>query len=460
MRKLILLTLLFSTFFGGLTAQNISPEQIDQIKRNARKNNHITVNYRGKIIKSIFSHASSGGFLKGVIFQNSNGDLIELTIPYNRGIELYPMIGSNKQVDVTVRGDEKLLEDYGFKGTDIKDLEKELHKKITGQGHLKLIVQDSDTLVIEDEKRNSYFPRLFLTQAYETLINIEVSDRVKVSNKQSILLLKNGDSLFVNKQIADNKEKIDLEKVSYVRPIKDHIDGYFYKSTNSFQMAYGLIFQISGYDVIRLPSAGLVSMFLENQKGEFISLFPDESGLISYVQTESSNKKIDYRFDYQGASKIQNFIEANGQKNLTFFYRNLSDDGLKRSEKFNYLYAICSVNDTLRMEEFRVPRGTIQNYENQTEEFRASISQIYYRGDKNTLSGLVLDNKAYIKLNGLISNSIAKLVENGKEIKIEGWKRKELDTEINQLGYSIYIPSKITIDGKTFVSKVNLASAL
>ena len=460
MRKLILLTLLFSTFFGGLTAQNISPEQLDQIKRNTRKNNHITVNYRGKFIKSIFSHPSTGGFLKGVIFQNPNGDLIELSIPYNRGIELYPMIDSNKQVEVTVRGDEKLLEDYGFKGTDIKDLEKELHKKITGQGHLKLLVQDSDTLVIEDEKRNSNFPRLFLTQAYETLINIEVSDKIKVSNNQSILLLKNGDSLFVNKQIAENKDKIFLEKVSYIRPIKDPMDGYFYKSTNSFQMAYGLIFQISGYDAIRLPSAGLVSMFLENQKGQFIDFSPDESGLMSYVQTESDNKKIDYKFDYQGATKIQNFIRTNGQEDLTFFYKNLSDDGLKRSEKFNYLYAICSTKDTLRMENFRVPRGTAQNYQEQTEQFRASISQIYYRGDKTELSGLVLDNKTYIKLNGLLSNSIAKLVENGKEIKIEGWKRKELDTEINQLGYSIYIPSKITIDGKTFTNKVNLASAL
>uniref|UniRef100_UPI004048D30D hypothetical protein n=1 Tax=Roseivirga sp. TaxID=1964215 RepID=UPI004048D30D len=363
-------------------------------------------------------------------------------------------------MDITVRGDEKLLEEYGFKGSDIKDLEKELNQKITGQGHLQIVVQESDTLLIEDPKGNSYFPRLFLTQGYETLINIAVSDRIKLSNRESILLLKNGDSLFVKKQIADNKEKIDLEKVSYVRPIKDPIDGYFYKSTNSFEMAYGLIFKISGYDAIRLPTAGLISMFLDNQKGQFINFKPDESGLISYVQTKSNNKKIDYRFDYQGATKIQNFIKTHGPQDLTFFYRHLSSDGSKNSEKFHYLYAICSTEDTLRMEDFRVPRGTLQNYQEQTEQFHASISQIYYRGDKTELSGLVLDNKTYIKLNGLISNSIAKLVENGKEIKIEGWKRKELDTEINQLGYSIYIPSKITIDGKTFTNKVNLANSL
>ncbi|MFT6216709.1 MAG: hypothetical protein ACJAS3_003124, partial [Roseivirga sp.] len=179
MRKLILLTLLCSTFFGGLTAQNISAEQMDQIKRNARKNNHITVNYRGKIIKSLFSHASSGGFLKGLIFQNSNGELIELSIPYHKGTIVKPIIASNKEVNVTVRGDEKLLEEYGFKGADVKEVEKELQKEISGQGYLQLLVQESDTLIIEDTKGSSIIPRLLITQAYETLINIEVSNRIR-----------------------------------------------------------------------------------------------------------------------------------------------------------------------------------------------------------------------------------------------------------------------------------------
>jgi hypothetical protein len=126
MKKIILSILASLVMMSALYGQNISAERLDQIKRVARKNDHISVSFKGEIIKSIYSHESTGGYLKAVAFKVDNGDLMELSFPSSRGIEIQPIIHSKKEVMVTVSCDEKLLREYEFKGEDIKDVEKAL----------------------------------------------------------------------------------------------------------------------------------------------------------------------------------------------------------------------------------------------------------------------------------------------------------------------------------------------
>jgi hypothetical protein len=447
MRKLILLTILCSTFFGGLTAQNISPEQMDQIKRDSRKNNHITQNYKGRIVRLLFGKSQYGGAFDGLIFRKEDGRLIYAKIFPFYGQDVKPFLELNKEISLTVRGDALLLEQIIYKDEYLISLESDLKEPISGMGHIEEVVSSKGHFILKGIESN-YFAELF-DMPLNTIINEPVISRSAVDKNLGRIVLANGDTLIMA-ILSSSDEHFNLREISYLKFDKNTEKGRYYKSLNTYKVYSGT----KESDLLKVYSPLIVNSSLL----EKISIHPleftlNKAGLVNGIKGVSKKYGIQmYDFSTKEAKSVMAHFDIKNGDSLKFHFSTLgTNKHLKAIEKG--AEQLILRYDLKEMQE---------DYSENLESISGEISTIFYadKKKKSSFRALILNDSSYIKISDLLAISIAKLVKNGKTIKIEGWKRKELDTEINQLGYSIYIPSKITIDGKTFTSKVNLANDL
>jgi hypothetical protein len=457
MRKYLTALLLHLILSFPILGQEVSSKMLDFVKRANDKSSHITVNLQGKFIKSIYGEPYIENALIGAIFQRDNGDLFRLSFAAENGQKMKVYINGHESIEVKASGDKEFFERIPFKSTSTKEIEKEIGQKIKGMGYLLQVKKGHDSLELYQRANQS--KRTPENQNFETIIGAKIIDRVKLKGREYLILLKNGDSLIAKSNIANNEEYFESEYVTYIRPKKTEKEGYVFKSRNTWNMAYGMIIT-NQYGSSIMPSYGRVSMFLDQRLGVASDLLPDNLGFISFLETNSKDEKIMYRFNEIDAKLVQSFLAKHEEKELSFYYRNKTSNGYVKSEYYNFLYAICSQEDTLRLQGFA---NSSENYSlDDSQEISGTITNLNFERihKDEVLRGIILDDKYYIKVDSKMAISISELLSKNKNIKIEGWKRKELDTEINQLGYSIYIPSKITIDGKTFTNKVNLANSL
>ena len=451
----LLLALLLSIPVVG---QEIPPKMLDYAKRFNDKSKHIEVTYRGKFIKSVYGDRTIESYLIGAIFQKENGDLLSLTFPAKNGAMIKPLIALNETVEIKVSGDQEFLEKAPYKTTSTRKAEKELSKKISGIGSLLEVRTKKEVFLIEPNSIEANKTGLRNSQTFETVIAAKVLSSTKIKWREYLLFLENGDSLLAKKSISNNDDHIESAFVSYVRPVKNYIAGSVVKTKNTLEMAHGMIIG-SKYGNSIMPSFGQISMFLDQKTGVANELVPNELGLISYLETQSANERITYRFSENDAKAINSFIQNHKNEELSLFYRNRTNNGYFRSEHYNFLYALCTNKDTLRLYGFAQAK---ESYETESEEVSGVVTSIdLERVNKDdVLRGVVLDGKFYIKISTRIASSVSNLIKEGKTIKIEGWKRNGLEGEVNKLGYGIFIPSKITVDGTTFKDQVNLTRSL
>jgi|GEM_PF-5708082 len=441
-----------------VVGQEIPPKMLDYAKRFNDKSKHIEVIYRGKFIKSVYGDRTIESYLIGAIFQKENGDLLSLTFPAKNGVMIKPLMALNETVEIKVSGDQEFLEKAPYKTTSTRKAEKELSKKISGIGSLLEVRTKKEVFLIEPNSIEANKTGLRNSQTFETVIAAKVLSSTKIKGREYLLFLENGDSLLAKKSISNNDDHIESAFVNYVRPVKNYIAGSVVKTKNTLEMAHGMIIG-SKYGNSIMPSFGQISMFLDQKTGVANELVPNELGLISYLETQSANERITYRFSENDAKAIDSFIRNHKNEELSLFYRNRTNNGYFRSEHYNFLYALCTNKDTLRLYGFAQAK---ENYETESEEVSGVVTGIdLERVNKDdVLRGVVLDGKFYIKISTRIASSVSNLIKEGKTIKIEGWKRNGLEGEINKLGYGIFIPSKITVDGTTFKDQVNLTRSL
>lgn len=441
------MTLIYSTFFGGLTAQNISPEQLDQIKRDARKNNHITQSYKGRIVRLLFGKSQYGGAFDGLIFRKEDGRLIYAKIFPFYGQDVKPFLELNKEISLTVRGDALLLEQILYKDEYLISLESDLKEPISGIGHIEEVISSKGHFILKEIESN-YFAELF-DMPLNTIINEPVISRSAVDKNLGRIVLANGDTLIMAIR-SNSDEHFNSNEISYLKFDKNTEKGRYYNSPNTYKVYSG----IKESDLLKVYSPLIVNSSLL----EKISILPleftlNKAGLVNGIKGVSKKYGIQmYDFSTKDAQSVMAGFDIKNGDSLKFHFSTLgANNHLKAIEKGTEQLILSY--DLKEMEE---------DYSENLETVSGEISTIFYadKKKKSSFRALILNDSSYIKISDLLAISIAKLVKNGKEIKIEGWKRKEIDTEINQLGYSIYIPSKITIDGKTFTNKVNLASAL
>ena len=92
---------------------------MEQVKRNARVNSHIEKNMSGKVVSHLYKGLNQA--LVGVIFKSDAGDHYHVSIKRPEGVKVFPFLEVNKKVQVTLTGDEKLLDEIRLEFLKILD---------------------------------------------------------------------------------------------------------------------------------------------------------------------------------------------------------------------------------------------------------------------------------------------------------------------------------------------------
>jgi len=464
--SLFLLSFLITSI--GL-AQDVPTKLAAQVKRNAQTKGHITTYYTGQIERLTYNGFRSDSYLNGIIFRKSDGKLIKLWINGYEGTNIKPYLKLREQVEVKVTGDPILLKKLLYRDSKTKALEKELKDKISGAGFLKEINTASGAYVLNDEKPKERFP--VLNTAYETKIGIGVKEIVKLKSRRALIILENGDSLD-HYSLGTVKKQMDNNRLSYLRPIRSEKEGYLFKTNNTFRMSAGNLIK-QGNTIYRVPIMNQQGVLIDNKAGTFDQLLSDQRGLINQMQFNSDGGMSIFKFSSKNAQELKSFVERNEAADLTLYYKSLTPDGHAKSKKENMLYAICSALDTLYTDDYYSFVNVNNHYNTEVSTYEGVITKIHYPEKVNKTSliktpqtietgfrSLLVNDKVYLQIRDVLALSLADIISEGKQVSIAGWVRKTMAEEINTLGYTIMIPSKITIDGKTFSNTVDLKTAL
>lgn len=468
--KLFLIVLLvICPLFNQIYSQSIPSKLAEQVSLNSRKSQHVTEFYTGKVEKVLYSGFLQNDFLNGIVFRKKDGQLLKLWIKGADGVGIKPFLLSGQEVEVKVSGDPNLLKKLLYKDVITKKQEKELKGKISGLGYLVKIItpKGSYSLSQEDTPKDNRW----IESAYETRLGIEIEEVIKLKNRRAMIILKNGDSLD-SYSLNAAKKHIQNNKISYLRPTRTPKSGYSYKTNNTFTMTAGNLV-MSGSQISRVPVMNYSGVFIDYKTGSFQDFLPNLSGLINQMNVNTELGIETFKFSTKNAQDLKSFFTENIEEEYTLFFKALTPDGHARSKKENMLYAICSEKDTLFTDDYYSFVNSNSHYNGQQVTYDGLITKIHYPDKVNKTSiikipqtietgfrSLLIDDKVYLKIRDVLALSIAQLVQEGKPISVEGWTRKDLSEEVNLLGYTIMIPSKLVIDGKTFTNEVNLKTAL
>lgn len=473
MKKLIssiVFLLMLSSISNFSFAQSIPAKQAEQARRSGKKSEHITNYYSGKIVRLLYSPGFAGGYLNGIVFRKSNGKLIKLWISGHEGINVKPYLTLNKEVEVKASGDPVLLKELLFKDTFTKKLEKELKGKIAGLGYLKEIITPAGAYKIKETPSSSKNKPL-LDSKYETRLGISIKEVIKLKNRRALIVLENGDSL-ESYSISAAKKSFRNNQVSYLRPYRAIVAGYSYKTNNTFRISAGNLI-MAGNTIARVPTLNHQGVFIDQKIAKFSSLLPGQRGLVNQLNATTKDGIETFKFSSKNARELQSFLSDKKEEALVLYYKPLTPNGHAKSKKDNMLYAICSSKDTLYTDDYYSFINVNNHYSSNISSYEGVITKIHYPKKVNKTSiiripqtvatgfrSLLIDDNVYLQIRDVLALSIAELVKEGGRVSFEGWIRKDLPEEINELGYTIMIPSKITIDGKSFSNEVNLKTAL
>ncbi|MFT6873425.1 MAG: hypothetical protein ACJAVN_002445 [Roseivirga sp.] len=450
-------------------AQSIPSKLAEQVRLNARKSEHVTAFYTGKVEKVLYSGFLQNDFLNGIVFRKSDGQLLKLWIKGADGAGIKPFLLPGQEVEVKVSGDPNLLKKLNYKDPLIKKQEKELKERISGLGYLLEITTKNGTYTVSiadpTQEKTSF------STPYETRLGVEIQEIIKLKNRSAMIVLKNGDSLD-SYSFSAAKKHIRNNKISYLRPTRAPKAGYSYKTNNTFTMTAGNLV-MSGSQISRIPVMNYSGVLIDYKTGSFKDFLPNLRGLVDQMNVNTELGLEAFKFSTKNAKELKSFFTKNDEEEYTLFFKSLTPDGNARSKKDNILYAICSENDTLYTDDYYNFLSSNRHYNEGLMTYEGLITKIHYPDKVNKTSiikipqtietgfrSLLIDDKVYLQVRDVLALSIAQLVEEGKSISVEGWTRKDLGEEINLLGYTIMIPSKVIIDGKTFTNEINLKTAL
>lgn len=468
-KLLLAILIIICPVFSQMYAQSIPSKLAEQVRLNSKKSGHVTAFYKGKVEKLLYSGFLQNDYLNGILFRKSDGKILKLWLKGPDGKGIKPFLTLGQQVEVKVSGDPNLLKKIKYKDRFTKKQEKEIKGRISGMGYLEEIITAGGSYAVKLE--NSGQPEFRLDPAYETRLSVEVQEVIKLKNRRAMVILKNGDSLDFY-SISTLKGYIRNNRVSYLRPTRTPKSGYSYKTNNTFSITAGNLV-MSGSQISRIPTMNYSGVLIDYKPGSFQDFRPNRRGLIDQLRVNTELGIETFKFSTKNAQDLKSFFTENIEEEYTLFFKALTPDGHARSEKDNMLYAICSDKDTLFTDDYYSFLNTNNHYNDKQVTYKGLITKIHYPNKVNKTSiikipqtietgfrSLLIDDKIYLQVRDVLALSIAKLVEEGKPISVEGWTRKELSEEVNLLGYTIMIPSKVIIDGKTFTNNINLKTAL
>lgn len=463
------LTLLGLIWAFSIYAQDIPKRLLDQVRKNGNTENHITAYYTGQIVLYGFKGYWGGNYLNNIAFRKENNEVIKLWIEPDYGQELVEKFGLYTTVQVKVTGHPLLLEEIQYRDGATQEMEKELRTKFKGVGYLQQISKDGQTLELP-KKENSLLAKNLFSTNYETILEANVLRTEKGKGRERFLIFENDDTLVVDKS-SWNNEYLSKEKVSYLRPKIEPVPGFYYPTTNTFQVASGFLLS-TGQTAQRVPILGSRSVFVNHMTVKLGELIPDNSGLVTMLSSKNQEEEIAFTFSSKDAKPIQSFMNKHSGE-VKMYFKPLTPDGHAKSEKDNVLYAIANETDTLITDAYFTYDFNKDHYLPNQVEVEGTITEIFYPEKVNKFShietpqtvetgfrAMLINDSVYLKIRDFLAISIANYVAEGKKVSFKGWKRKLLENEINAKGYTIMVPSEITIDGKLFRNNIDLTRTL
>lgn len=460
---LTLLGIMITTFGFG---QDLPKKLLDQAKRNMDTSQHVSEYYQGEIIMYGYSPGISfdgGKYLNNIAFKKTDGKILRLWIKPEYGQELFSDFGLNSKVQVKVTGDPYLLREVIFKDFNLKRMEAEMNAKFDGLGFLKEIKNETKTLSLKGKTLKK--PENLYVNDYTTVLEARVKDVIRLKGKLRSLILDNGDTLTVE-NAKWNRKYLEKESLSYLRPNLPKLSGYKYESTNSFKIARYLSIMTTRGKSQSVQILGSITTFIDKIDGFFDSISPNSQGLLNEIIIISDSGKRSFLFSTKDAKLVNQFILKNKNDTLSLFYKQKINNNIDRARYEYRLHALATQNDTIFTSNYEMNDFTIDNFSSTVTKGQGVISDIVYSSFikngstdlENTKYhiGIIIDNATYIRIRKPLALSIANYIDIGKKISFEGWQRKEIEGEINEKGFSIIIPSKITLNNKVFNNNITL----
>ncbi|WP_420384684.1 hypothetical protein [Roseivirga sp.] len=437
MKKFIII--LSTILLGGqLTAQKVTPDQLDQIKRMSRRNNHIEKTYTGTVEKLLYSFQTLGGPLSGLVFRKSDGKLTYIRFSDWYGKSFKPFLQEGKKAEIRVTGDPLLLDVLIYRDDYLRELEFSMKEEIFGMGILKAVKNETGSISLETMDK-----RLIQNRFFDRLVNVynaDVKSKSELNESEILICLQNGDSLLMAKGSDYSLDEIP-QKLSYVKEVRDEDNPAYFRNPHVFNLYRGKASQV----LISQNGSFLINTLLMNTEVVSIDEFiPENNGIVESAWVRNlEGERLLVKFDFKRGQEIKSLFEL-GTRTVHLMAQRDSWKilGIEEGETVN-----------------EISRGT---WRHSSEDYNKNISTI--EGKITTLfqtkiqgieryTGAIIDDSIYMNIPDYTGISIGRNIKVGDQIEIEGYKKVNSDNEYHMKEYDIYYPKTIVLGKKTYSVK-------
>ncbi len=450
--------------FVSLPSAGQIKDATEQSKRLARTQFHVTRAFKGEVVKMLYQGSNSyGGVLNGFVFKRSDNKLLLVDVPVNSGYKIGPLLSTNEVIEITVTGDELLLEEIFSKKLALRKIEVQLKEQISGLANIASVKSGKGTFSIQNSPEVQ--KSRFLYSSNEPVINAKVLKRISLKNREGILVLENGDSLIFYK--SDGLQKFwDQQYISYLRP-KGRNPYAFYRNPKVFSMdlrhALPLYSIVTGRQNMHRPDARSTSPFLQSSDVQYQSFINDPAGYVHGMTVKNKQNQVDtFLFNRSNAKAFQKIVKSAQGETFKIHFQ--------RFPSMKFMRALTHNNETISGKGRESFLGRREEYVSEKINFTGKVSEIQYLEDQTIawngenlitpFRNLIVEDSVFIRVSEVVALSMAKQLEKGTEISFDGWRRKDSPEEVNEKGYTYVIPHKITINGITFTNNSMISNSL
>jgi hypothetical protein len=210
-------------------------------------------------------------------------------------------------------------------------------------------------------------------------------------------------------------------------------------------------FRLAGFEGGKYPIDGVKEVYTLGLLNRFTGrlksfLFKQNEVCIGVKFSTPSGNEIKLSFPSDKAEKVKKFLKPDSD--LKIYHGRVYD--LSKLD-LPELQAVIQGKDTLYIDEFGFFGGADVEHEHKPVELSGKITRINKTG-RGSIVSIIVAGKYYFEPDPSIAEQIGRLLQRGKEVIIQGKERIKKEGEIYKKEYTIVVPKKIVIDGKTFFS--------
>jgi hypothetical protein len=210
-------------------------------------------------------------------------------------------------------------------------------------------------------------------------------------------------------------------------------------------------YRLAGFEGGKYPVDGVKEVYTLGLLNRFTGrlksfLFKQNEVCIGVKFSTPSGNEIKLSFPSDKAEKVKKFLKPDSD--LKIYHGRVYD--LSKLD-LPELQAVIQGKDTLYIDEFGFFGGADVEHDHKPVELSGKITRINKTG-RGSIVSIIVAGKYYFEPDPGIAEQIGRLLQRGKEVIIQGKERIKKKGEIYKKEYTIVVPKKIVIDGKTFFS--------